>query len=34
VLHEADVRGWKPLAGLPLSYVTAGLDVRYRRPRR
>lgn len=32
VLQEADVRGWKPLAGLPLSYVTAGLDVRYRRP--
>ena len=32
VLHEADLRGWKPYEGLPLSYVTAGLDVRYLRP--
>ena len=32
VLHEADLRGWKPFEGLPLSYVTAGLDVRYLRP--
>lgn len=32
VLEEADRRGWGPLPGLPLSYVTAGLDVRYVRP--
>ena len=32
VLHEADLRGWKPFEGLPLSYVTAGIDVRYLRP--
>ncbi|HET7902055.1 MAG TPA: PaaI family thioesterase [Candidatus Nanopelagicales bacterium] len=32
VLHEADLRGWKPFEGLPLSYVTAGLDVKYLRP--
>jgi len=32
VILEADRRGWPPLAGLPLSYVTAGLDVRYLRP--
>ncbi len=29
---EARRRGWPPLAGAPLSYVTAGLDVRYLRP--
>ena len=32
VLHEADVRGWGPLPGAALAYVTAGLDVRYLRP--
>ena len=32
VLHEADVRGWGPLPGASLAYVTAGLDVRYLRP--
>lgn len=32
VLHEADHRGWGPLPGAPLAYVTAGLDVRYLRP--
>jgi acyl-coenzyme A thioesterase PaaI-like protein len=32
VLHEADLRGWPPLPGAALSYVTAGLDVRYLRP--
>jgi acyl-coenzyme A thioesterase PaaI-like protein len=32
VMHEADVRGWPPLPGAPLAYVTAGLDVRYLRP--
>ena len=32
VLHEADVRGWGPLPGADLAYVTAGLDVRYLRP--
>jgi acyl-coenzyme A thioesterase PaaI-like protein len=31
VLLEADGRGWKP-EGTPLSYVTAGLNVRYLRP--
>ena len=33
VMLEADLRGWSPLPGRrPLSYVTAGLDVRYLRP--
>lgn len=32
VTHEAHVRGWPPLPGAPLGYVTAGLDVRYLRP--
>ena len=32
VLHEADQRGWGQLPGAQLPYVTAGLDVRYRRP--
>jgi acyl-coenzyme A thioesterase PaaI-like protein len=32
VMHEADVRGWGPLPGAQLAYVTAGLDVRYLRP--
>ena len=32
VLLEADRRGWRPLGENPLSYVTAGLDVRYLRP--
>jgi acyl-coenzyme A thioesterase PaaI-like protein len=32
VLHEADLRGFEPLAGAALPYVTAGLDVRYLRP--
>lgn len=32
VSHEADVRGWPPLPGAALPYVTAGLDVRYLRP--
>ncbi|MGY1747372.1 PaaI family thioesterase [Blastococcus sp. SYSU D00695] len=32
VVHEADVRGWGPLPGAALPYVTAGLDVRYLRP--
>ncbi|MGY1739180.1 MULTISPECIES: PaaI family thioesterase [unclassified Blastococcus] len=32
VMHEADVRGWGPLPGAALAYVTAGLDVRYLRP--
>lgn len=32
VLHEADERGWTALPGAALSYVTAGLDVRYLRP--
>ena len=32
VMHEADVRGWGPLPGASLAYVTAGLDVRYLRP--
>lgn len=32
VLHEADVRGWGPLPGAALAYVTAGLEVRYLRP--
>jgi acyl-coenzyme A thioesterase PaaI-like protein len=32
VMHEADQRGWRSLPGAALSYVTAGLDVRYLRP--
>ena len=32
VMQEADVRGWGPLPGASLAYVTAGLDVRYLRP--
>ncbi|TWH75672.1 acyl-coenzyme A thioesterase PaaI-like protein [Modestobacter roseus] len=32
VLHEADLRGWGPLPGATLPYVTAGLDVRFLRP--
>ena len=32
VMHEADRRGWGPLPGAALAYVTAGLDVRYLRP--
>lgn len=32
VFHEADQRGWGPLPGTAFSYVTAGIDVRYRRP--
>lgn len=32
VILEADQRGWPPLPGAALSYVTAGLDLRYRRP--
>jgi len=32
VVHVARLRDWAPLAGAPLPYVTAGLDVRYRRP--
>ena len=32
VLDEADRRGWGPLPGAALAYVTAGLDVRFLRP--
>lgn len=32
VTHEAHLRGWPPLPGAALPYVTAGLDVRYLRP--
>ncbi|MET3963822.1 acyl-coenzyme A thioesterase PaaI-like protein [Marmoricola sp. OAE513] len=32
VTHEAYERGWPPLPGAALPYVTAGLDVRYLRP--
>ena len=32
VMVEADRRGWEPLPGADLAYVTAGLDVRYLRP--
>jgi acyl-coenzyme A thioesterase PaaI-like protein len=32
VTHEAFERGWPPLPGAALPYVTAGLDVRYLRP--
>lgn len=32
VTHEAHLRGWQPLEGAALPYVTAGLDVRFLRP--
>lgn len=32
VMLEAERRGWTPLPGADLSYVTAGLDIRYLRP--
>lgn len=32
VMWEANQRGWPPLPGAALSYVTAGLDVRFLRP--
>lgn len=32
VMQEADKRGWGPLGDAALSYVTAGLQVRYLRP--
>jgi acyl-coenzyme A thioesterase PaaI-like protein len=32
VTHEAYERGWLPLPGASLPYVTAGLDVRFLRP--
>ena len=32
VTHEAFRRGWRPLAGAALPYVTAGLDVHFLRP--
>ncbi len=32
VMLEAERQGWPPLPGAELSYVTAGLDVRYLRP--
>jgi acyl-coenzyme A thioesterase PaaI-like protein len=32
VTHEAFNRGWPPLPGAALPYVTAGLEVRYLRP--
>ena len=32
VVHVAYESGWPALAGADLPYVTAGLDVRYRRP--
>jgi acyl-coenzyme A thioesterase PaaI-like protein len=32
VMSEAQSRGWGPLPGAALAYVTAGLDVRYVRP--
>ncbi len=32
VCAEADRRGWPPLPGAALPYVTAGLDVRFLRP--
>jgi acyl-coenzyme A thioesterase PaaI-like protein len=32
VMLEADSRGWKPLGDAALSYVTAGLNIRYLRP--
>jgi acyl-coenzyme A thioesterase PaaI-like protein len=32
VTYEAERRGWPPLPGAALPYVTAGLDVRFLRP--
>jgi acyl-coenzyme A thioesterase PaaI-like protein len=32
VTHEAFTRGWPPLPGAALPYVTAGLEVSYLRP--
>ncbi|MGB8383685.1 MAG: PaaI family thioesterase [Dermatophilaceae bacterium] len=32
VMLEAERRGWQPLPGAVLPYVTAGLDMRYLRP--
>ncbi|GAA1234489.1 PaaI family thioesterase [Prauserella halophila] len=32
VMLEADRRDWKPAPGQHLAYVTAGLDVKFRRP--
>jgi acyl-coenzyme A thioesterase PaaI-like protein len=32
VVLEAERRGWPPLPGAALPYVTAGLDIRYLRP--
>ena len=32
VLLEAHRKGWKPAPGAGLAFVTAGLDVRFRRP--
>jgi acyl-coenzyme A thioesterase PaaI-like protein len=32
VMLEAERRGWPPLPGADLAYVTAGLDVRFLRP--
>lgn len=32
VVHVAHGQGWPPLPGAALPYVTAGLEVRYRRP--
>src|SRR5258708_1662497 len=32
VMHEAFTRGWPPLPGAMLPFVTSGLDVRYLRP--
>jgi acyl-coenzyme A thioesterase PaaI-like protein len=32
VMSTADERGWPPLAGAALPYVTSGLDVRFLRP--
>ena len=31
-MWEANQRGWEPLPGAALTYVTAGLDVRFLRP--
>jgi acyl-coenzyme A thioesterase PaaI-like protein len=31
-LNEADRQGWLPFAGLPYSFVTAGLDIRFLSP--
>jgi acyl-coenzyme A thioesterase PaaI-like protein len=32
VVSEAHARGWLPLGGAALPFVTAGIDVRFRRP--